>query len=94
MVKVGRAQLVRTVAAQTGLSQNQVSEVLNAILGIFKSTLVSKGTVSIPGWFTMGTKLRKGRTGRNPRTGEALIIPEKNIPYIKAGSELKDAAEE
>ena len=91
MVKVGRAQLVRTVAAQTGLSQNQVSEVLNAILGIFKSTLVSKGTVSIPGWFTMGTKLRKGRTGRNPRTGETIQIKASKQPKFKAGSPLKDA---
>ncbi|MDC3180748.1 HU family DNA-binding protein [Gammaproteobacteria bacterium] len=94
MVNIGRGQLIRTVASQTGLSQKQITEVLDAILGVFKSTLISKGKVSIPGWFTMGTKLRKGRTGRNPRTGEALIIPEKNIPYIKAGTELKEAAEE
>lgn len=94
MVNIGRNQLVRMVASNTGLSQKQVASVLEAMLDVFRSTLASKGKVSIPGWFTMGTKLRKGRTGRNPRTGETLVIPEKNVPFIKAGTELKDAAEE
>lgn len=94
MVNIGRNQLVRMVASQTGMTQKEVSTVLESLLGVFRSTLVSKGKISLPGYFTMGVKKRNGRTGRNPRTGESIEIPEKNVPFIKAGSELKEAADE
>ena len=36
-------------------------------------------------------KERKGRVGRNPRTGESVDIPTKRVPLFKAGKALKDA---
>ncbi len=49
------------------------------------------GTVSLVGFGTFSVKRRDARTGRNPRTGEAIKIKASNNPSFKAGKALKDA---
>ena len=44
-----------------------------------------------PGFGTFVVKSRAARTGRNPRTGEAIAIPASRVPSFKAGKALKDA---
>ena len=41
-----------------------------------------------PGAFSV--KTRDARTGRNPRTGEAVPVPEKTVPFFKAGKDLRE----
>ena len=47
--------------------------------------------VAVVGFGTFVVKHRAARTGRNPRTGEAIEIPASNVPGFKAGKALKDA---
>ncbi|UTC24892.1 HU family DNA-binding protein [Candidatus Comchoanobacter bicostacola] len=81
------------VANKTGMNQKQIGEVLEAILEVMKTTVSSKGKLTIPGFFTLVVKNRKARTGRNPQTGAEIQIAEKDVPSFKAGSELKEAAD-
>ena len=49
-------------------------------------------SVGLIGFGTFEAKVRPARTGRNPRTGEPIDIPEKTVPVFKAGKTLRDAA--
>jgi len=64
---------------------------VDCILSTITKTLKKKGTVSLVGFGTFKVNKRKARTGRNPRTGEAVKIKAKNIPKFIPGKALKDA---
>ena len=48
------------------------------------------GTWTLRGFGAFTVKRRNARTGRNPRTGEAVPVDEKAVPFFKAGKELRD----
>lgn len=88
---VNKTELVAAIAAETGQSQATVSGVLDAFFTTIASN-VAKGTkVSIPGWLAVEQTERAARTGRNPRSGEAIEIPASKGVKISAGSKLKAA---
>ena len=53
--------------------------------------MVKGEKVQVVGFGTFEVKTRAARTGKNPRTGEVINIPEAKVPSFKAGSALKDA---
>jgi len=88
---VNKTELVAAIAAETGQSQATVSSVLDAFFTTIAGN-VAKGTkVSIPGWLAVEQTERAARTGRNPRSGEAIEIPASKGVKISAGSKLKAA---
>ena len=58
--------------------------------GIVKG-LKDEGKVSLTGFCTFTKQHKEARTARNPRTGEDVRVPARNVVTIKAGSKLKDA---
>jgi nucleoid DNA-binding protein len=80
---------------------NKVSEVLSnkkdaqaAVDCTIKSiteALSKKESVTLVGFGTFKTVLRKARKGRNPQTGKGITIPEKNMPKFVPGKALKEA---
>lgn len=93
MSVLGKSQLIKLVADATGYTQKQVAEIIDAFFSELLKAIGRGVEVRLTGIFTALVKKRKARTGRNPRTGEVIQIPEKNVPVLKAGKELKDAAE-
>lgn len=86
-----RSELVAEVADKAGVTQKQVSDVLDGVFDVF-STSVSKGEkVTIPGWLSVERTSRAARTGRNPQTGETIQIKAGHSVKISAGSKLKAA---
>ena len=61
-----------------------VSEILEALA----QTLATGNRVEIRGFGSFGLRYRKPRIGRNPKTGETVSVPAKNMPYFKAGKPL------
>ncbi|GAA2039892.1 HU family DNA-binding protein [Yaniella flava] len=89
---MNRSELVAAVAEKSGNSATAVNGVLDAVFEVFSSQ-VSKGEkITIPGWFSVERTNRAARTGRNPRTGEAIEIPAGHGVKLSAGSKLKAAA--
>jgi DNA-binding protein HU-beta len=88
---MNKADLVEAVANATDLSKSKTDEVLGAIIAtIIKS--VSKGDpVQLVGFGTFGSGKRAARTGRNPRTGEAIKIAAAKTVKFTAGKAFKDA---
>ena len=85
-----KADLVAKVA-ETGITKKQAAQVVDCVLGAVKDALASGDKVSLIGFGTFSVKERAAREGRNPRTGEKIEIPKKNIPSFRPGKALKEA---
>ena len=63
---------------------------VNAILDAMTSSLVSGQRIEIRGFGSFGLNYRPPRTGRNPKSGDKVQVPEKFVPHFKAGKELRE----
>lgn len=88
---VNKTELVAAIAAETGQSQATVSGVLDSLFGQLASNVANGTKVTIPGWISVEQTERAARTGRNPRTGEAIKIAASKGVKVSAGSKLKAA---
>lgn len=79
----------QTVAAKSGISQKDVTVVLDSIITTISDTLTAEDEVRLVGFGAFQVKERAARTGRTPRTGETLAIRTKKVPGFKAGKQLK-----
>lgn len=87
---MNKAGLTDAVAAKTGLSKKDSDKAISAVFDTIKTALASGDKVSLIGFGTFETKVRKARIARNPRTKETINLPEQTIPVFKAGSALKN----
>lgn len=84
------------LANKTDLSKAKARDVLDCIFstdprqGIIAIELDAGRDCTVTGFGTFGTRNRKAREGRNPRTGEKIQIPAMTVPTFKAGKGLKD----
>ena len=85
-----KADLVAKVA-ETGMTKKQAAAAVDTVIDAITGTLKKGDKVSLIGFGTFSVKKRKARTGRNPRTGEAIQIKAKKVPVFSAGKGLKDA---
>ena len=85
-----KTDLIDAVVEQ-GLSKKQSTLVVETIFSSIKDALRRGEKVQLVGFGTFRTKERKGRMGRNPRTGESVNVPAKRVPLFKAGKVLKEA---
>jgi len=87
-----KSELVQRVAAQNPhLYQRDVENIVNAIFGGIVDALARGDRVELRGFGAFSVKNRPARTGRNPRTGEAIKIKAAKVPKFTAGKALKDA---
>jgi nucleoid DNA-binding protein len=85
-----KTELVEKIAAGTKLSKSDATQVLNVIISGIKGSLKKGQKVTLVGFGTFSVSNRKARTGRNPRTGEAIKIPATKVPRFIAAQGLKD----
>lgn len=86
-----KSELIQQVAQETGTSQAQAGKIVNATLDTIAKSLGSGNEVRLTGFGTFRITESKERTGRNPRTGEALQIPAQRRPAFSAGSQLVES---
>lgn len=92
---MNKAQLADLVAAKQNLSKKQAEDIINLIFDTIISVMKSGGEVTITGFGAFEARIRKGRTGVNPRSPTQRIqIPSVRVPKFKAGKTLKDALRE
>ena len=87
---MNRTELIKAVAASTGMTIKDATTAVDATLSTIVSTVAAGEKVSILGFGTFEKKHRDARTGRNPLNGEAVEIKAMDIPTFKAGKEFKD----
>ena len=88
---MNKSELIEHIARQADISKAASTRALDAMIGGVKSTLKKSGTVTIVGFGTFAVTKRAARTGRNPRTGEAIKIKKAKVPKFRPGKALKDA---
>ena len=71
------------------LVAKDVEIAVNSILESMAATLVEGQRIEIRGFGSFGVNYRPPRTGRNPKSGEKVPVPEKFVPHFKAGKELR-----
>ena len=86
-----RSELIKKILVQENiLTEEQVTLVVMSIIEIIKEALASGDKVEIRGFGSFRARTRKTRMGRNPRTGEQVLVPEKHVPFFKVGKELRE----
>ncbi len=82
--------IANLAAANPHLYQRDVERIVTTIFEEITSALSRGDRVELRGFGAFSVKARGSRTGRNPRTGEAVQVAEKFIPYFKTGKQLRD----
>lgn len=86
-----RSELIQKVADENPhLYQRDVEKIVNTIFEEIIDALATGNRVELRGFGAFSVKQRDARTGRNPRTGEAVQVEEKHVPFFKAGKLLRD----
>jgi len=88
---VNKAELIEHIAQQAEISKLAAERAVDAMVAAVKSSLRQGNDVTVVGFGTFYAGSRAARTGRNPRTGEALRIAAARVPKFRAGKALKDA---
>lgn len=71
------------------LTRRDMERVVSVIFESVIQTLEQGARVELRGFGAFSTRHRKARQGRNPRTGGSVFVPEKHVPFFRAGKELK-----
>jgi integration host factor subunit beta len=85
-----KSELIDALRAETGLSKKKAEEVVELFFDEMSKALAMGDRVEIRGFCTIFMKNYKGYTGRNPKTGKAIQVQPKKLPFFKCGQELKD----
>jgi len=88
---MNKADLVAAVHDVLGSTKADADRAVETVISSIITTLQKGEEVSIAGLGIFATKMRDARTGRNPRTGEAVEIPAVRVPKFRAAKALKDA---
>ena len=81
-----RSELVATLAAKNPhLMHRDIEMIVATVFDEITGALAQGDRVELRGFGAFSVRKRDARTGRNPRTGEAVPVAEKGVPFFKAG---------
>lgn len=86
-----KAELIEKVTERmNSLTTKQTEVVVNMIFDSIKDALAKGEKVEIRGFGSFRVRNRRSREGRNPKTGTAVSVPPKKVPFFKTGKELRE----
>ncbi len=86
-----KSELIARLAGENPhLTHRDVERVVNVVLDGMVGALSDGGRVELRGFGAFSVRSRPARAGRNPRTGESVSVPAKNVPFFKSGKELRE----
>jgi len=87
---VTKADLIEEVIRVTELPRKESESVVETVFESIIEALQKNDKIEIRGFGSFRTRERRGRVGRNPKTGAKVDVPAKRIPFFKPSKELKD----
>ena len=87
-----KREIVMKIAEETDIKQSDVKSVVQKTLGLIIDSLAKGRTVELRNFGVFKVKTRRPRTGRNPKTGQTVPIPERKVVTFKAGMVMKKKA--
>ena len=88
---MNKIDIIDQVARSADISKAAAGRAIEAAVTAIKTTLKKGGMVTLVGFGTFYVGKRAARSGRNPRTGDAIKIKAAKVPKFRAGKALKDA---
>ena len=85
-----KQDLIAKIVKDTGATKVAAGKMLDSTLEGIGKALKKGDSITFVGFGTFKTSIRKARTARNPRTGEAIKIAKRRVPRFSAGKALKD----
>jgi integration host factor subunit beta len=86
-----KSELIDHISARhTQLSAKDIELAVKAIINYMTDVLSEGGRIEIRGFGSFSLHYREPRTGRNPKTGEPVVLSGKYVPHFKPGKELRD----
>ena len=90
---MNKRELIEAVASNAQITKKEADAAVNAALDAIIDGLAKEGKVVIPGFGSFEVRNKNAREGRNPRTGEKVMIAAKRAPAFTPGKAMKDAVE-
>src|ERR1700738_4843384 len=87
---VTKKEIVKRISEDLGRTQLQTKDIVQRTLDAIIQTLVSEGRIELRNFGVFEVKRRASRKARNPRTGEKVIAPAKNVVTFKPGKEMEE----
>jgi integration host factor subunit beta len=85
-----KSELIQHIATQNPhLYPRDVENIVNAIFDEIAAALARSDRVELRGFGSFSVKVRKARTGRNPRTGAVVSVTKKAMPFFKSAKEMR-----
>jgi nucleoid DNA-binding protein len=88
--RMTKQQLIEAVATTTGQEKREVEAVVDSVFGTIAEMLQANERIDLRGFGSFVVKDKKARQGRNPRTGETIMIAAKRSASFKPGKELTE----
>ena len=86
-----KSELIQQIAEDNPhLYQRDVERIVSTLFEEITAALARGDRVELRGFGAFSVKQRDARMGRNPRTGASVPVPEKAVPFFKAGKELRE----
>lgn len=86
----GKKDLINRVATVNGVTKIEATKMVENVIDSIHALIVEDGGVSLLGEFSIEVRNRAEKKGRNPATGESMIIPAHKVLAIKAGKHLNN----
>jgi len=87
---MNKSALVDALQQEAGISKAKAESIIDIFFGAMSKALTKGDRVEIRGFCSIFVKNYKGYVGRNPKTGGAVEILRKKLPFFKCGKELKE----
>ena len=86
---MNKSDLIDVVRERAGLNSKEAEQVVHTFFNAIANALEKDDRVEIRGFGSFTVKHYKSYTGRNPKTGAPISVPEKKLPFFKVSKELK-----
>ena len=89
-----KADIIERVAEQCGITKKDSIDMVESVFSIIKSTLETGEDIKVSGFGKFEVREKHERRGRNPQTGEAIVIEARRILSFKPSTILKNALQD
>ena len=90
IANVTKKEIVKKISEDIGLTQLKTKDIVQRTLDAIIQTLVSEGRIELRNFGVFEVKRRAPRKARNPRTGDKVYVPAKNVVTFKPGKEMEE----
>ncbi|GAB4301661.1 MAG: HU family DNA-binding protein [Desulfuromonadia bacterium] len=87
---MNKSELIEELSIRKNLPYKKAEEIVNTIFDSMAQAMINGDRIEIRGFGSFVVNEYKSYTGRNPKTGESIIVKPKKLPFFKVGKELKE----